>query len=151
MILVGVGGPPFTICTKYVFLVLFHIFWPAQSSPATEILHAALIGPGDYWKNQGMINWILISAKNHMSFPMCPLSLSVIFQEKIAGIPNHCSFQHPQFERHTNNLHFKKNLVRIGLPNQKLLNFDRKKSKFPTVRQLRRRGFVCWLHVKCTI
>ncbi len=48
MILVGLGGPPFTICTKYGFLVLFRRFWPAQSSPATEILLAALIGPGDY-------------------------------------------------------------------------------------------------------
>ncbi len=50
MILVGLGGPPFTICTKYCFLVLFRRFWPAQSSPAAEILHAALIGPGDYYK-----------------------------------------------------------------------------------------------------
>jgi hypothetical protein len=70
--------------------------------------------------------------------------LSVIFLEKIAGIPNHCSFQHPQqlrfpspkliysqFESHTNNLHFKKNLVRIGLPYQKLLNFDQKSKNFP--------------------
>ncbi len=68
------------------------------------------------------------------------------FPGKTAGIPNHCSFQHPQqlrfhspkliynqFESHTNNLHLKKNLVRIRLPYQKLLNFDRKKSKFPTV------------------
>ncbi len=62
-------------------------------------------------------------------------------------IPKHCSFQHPQQlrfpslnpkhsqpESHTNNLHFKKNLVEIGLPYQKLLNFGKKKSKFPTVR-----------------
>jgi hypothetical protein len=39
-----------------------------------------------------------------------------------------------QPESHTNNLHFKKNLVKIALPYQKLLNFDRKKSKFLTVR-----------------
>jgi hypothetical protein len=68
------------------------------------------------------------------------------FAAKNAGIPNHCSFQHPQqlrfqfpkliysqFKIHTNNLHLKKNLIRIGLPYQKLLDFDRKKSKFATV------------------
>jgi hypothetical protein len=61
-------------------------------------------------------------------------------------VPEHFSFWHPQQLRfyspklehdqpksHTNNLHFKKNLVQIGLPYQKLLNFGRKKSKFPTV------------------
>jgi hypothetical protein len=45
--------------------------------------------------------------------------------------------EHGQLESHTNYLHFKKNLVKIGLPYQKLLNFGRKKSKFPTVQPLK--------------
>jgi hypothetical protein len=52
MISVGLGGPPFTICAKYGFLVLFCRFWPAQSSPAFEILPEGLFGPDDYYKNQ---------------------------------------------------------------------------------------------------
>ncbi len=51
-ILMGLGGPPFTICTKYGFLVSFRRFWPAQSSPATKILHAVLFGPLDHYKNK---------------------------------------------------------------------------------------------------
>jgi hypothetical protein len=41
--------------------------------------------------------------------------------------------KHNHPENHINNLHLKKNLVKIGLPYQKLLNIDKKKSKFPTV------------------
>ncbi len=52
MILMGLGRPPFTICTKYGCLVLFWRFWLAQSSPAAEILHADLIGPEDDYKNK---------------------------------------------------------------------------------------------------
>jgi hypothetical protein len=50
--------------------------------------------------------------------------------------PQQLSFHFPkpnltQPESHTNNLHFKRNLVKIGLPYQKLLNFGRKSQNFP--------------------
>ncbi len=52
MISMGLGGPLFTICAKYGFLVLFRRFWPTQSSPATEILPEGLFRPDDHYKNQ---------------------------------------------------------------------------------------------------
>jgi hypothetical protein len=69
-----------------------------------------------------------------------------------SSIPQQLRFQcpnpklsHPK--SHTNNLHFNKNLAKIGLSYQKLFNFDRKKSKFPTVGGLKKSIFTVTLFV----
>ncbi len=49
-------------------------------------------------------------------------------QQLIFPFPNP---RHSQSESRTNNLHLKKNLDRIGLPYEKLLNFGRNSQIFP--------------------
>jgi hypothetical protein len=88
--------------------ILRRVYWATKKSPAALLHRASQMKPPGSKK-----------AKK-----------SVTFQQ--------LRFQYPkliysQFESHTNNLLFKKNLVRIGFPYQKLLNFNRNKSKFPTV------------------
>jgi hypothetical protein len=72
------------------------------------------------------------NAKKSVAFSYFPGKNCWNTQSLLVPASQQLSFQSPklvysQFESHTNNLHFKKNLVRIGLPYQKLLNFDRKK------------------------
>jgi hypothetical protein len=84
-----------------------------------------------------------------------------MFLEKSREVPPHFPSGHPQQrslwfpnpthshpESHTNNLHFLKNLVKIGLPCQKLLNFGRKKSNFPTVRRFKMNEIVYVMKVE---
>jgi hypothetical protein len=97
-------------------------------------LHAALFAPIDHYKNKkSPASQLLRASQLKPLKPENPKKLVTFdyFPEKDKGLPNHCSFQHPQqlifpsqypkhiqSESHTNNLHFKKNLARIGRPYQ---------------------------------
>ncbi len=70
MISVGLGGRPFTICTKFGFLVIFRRFWPAQSSPATDILPEGLFDLRVITKIRNK----KLDTQNARNFPMCLLS-----------------------------------------------------------------------------
>jgi hypothetical protein len=56
------------------FSGLFRRFWPAESSPATEILQAGMFEPVNHYKNMESKIKYLIHGQNGMNFPMCLLS-----------------------------------------------------------------------------
>jgi hypothetical protein len=95
---------------------LSHQKIPGCSTPQSKPNEASCL-----WKCQKIGNFQLFSRKKMLEYLTTAPS----------SIPSSSdtNLQNSYIASHTNNLHLKKNLAKIGHPYQKLLNFDRKKFK----------------------